>query len=77
MFHVLLWNADVFVFKLLLSSGGGVFCSFSVVRGRESASNGGITGGKWFFVCLRGGYIAAFSVCQDLVKNFKKNLKMQ
>ena len=36
---MLLWTADIFVFKILLQKNRNVFCSFPIVMGHQSASN--------------------------------------
>ena len=36
---MLLWTADIFVFKISLQKNRNVFCSFPIVIGQQSASN--------------------------------------
>ena len=40
----MLWNADIFVFKILLHNSRKVFLIFPVVKEHQSASNEGIAG---------------------------------
>ena len=61
-----MWIADVF--RLLINDIADVFCSFPVVKEHQRVSNEGITGGKWVFLCLEGGYHAIFRVYRDLVE---------
>ena len=51
---MLLWNADNFVFKILLHRNR-TFSAISLLRNVRSASNEGFAGRKWMFLCLRGG----------------------
>ena len=51
---MLLWNADNFVFKILLHRNR-TFSAISLLRNVQSASNEGFAGRKWMFLCLRGG----------------------
>ena len=51
---MLLWNADNFVFKILLHRNR-TFYAISLLRSVQSASNEGFAGRKWMFLCLRGG----------------------
>ena len=57
-----MWNADIFVFKILLHNNRKVF---------HSASNEGIAGGKWVFLCVERGILLNYRDLEKALQTLK------
>ena len=64
LFQVIL-ECQYFVFKIVLPRIEEFSAVFLLLR-NISASNEGLSGEKWVFLCLRGGYVSIFRVYKDL-----------